>query len=189
MRSLVIGLDADGVLLDYLPAWLNALKERTGYELRVSEVRQWDITNYLPKNLHKELYAARTPALYRTVKPIPGAVAGYHKLLARGHCLVVITSDRPNFVAEKKSCIERYFPVSRIVLAEHGRKRDTLRADIFIDDALANDPDILFDQPWNREVPHPGRVLGWTELVARVDFLARRHPLPVRVHKHATSVV
>lgn len=177
MRSLIIGLDADDVMLDHLPAWLDALKERTGYELPKSEVRQWDITAYLPKSLHKELYAARTPALYRTIKPMPGAVEGCRKLLARGHRLVVVTSDHPDFVAEKRACLGRHFLARHIVFAGHGRKKDTLRADLFIDDALANDPDVLFDQPWNRGVPHPGRVLGWDELVQQVDELAQRSRL------------
>lgn len=175
MRPLLIALDADDVLLDHVPAWMDALEQRTGHRLPVEQIRDWWISNYLPAELHEELMQARTPALYCGMRPVPGAVEGYRRLLARGHRIVIVTADKSCFVPAKSAALARWFLARRIVVAD--KKRDTVKADLFIDDGLHNQPDILFTQPWNEDAELPAgmvRTKGWDELLKAVDQFAER---------------
>lgn len=165
---MLIALDADGVALDLHTPWADEFYQRTGVQVTPAEMNDWRWDKRLSPALRKEWWKARSPELYKKVEPIPGAVEGYRKLLGLGHRIVFVTADTPEFVAEKNACLARHFLArSNIVYATN--KRAAVKADLFIDDALHNEPDILFDQPWNQEpAPYAERVRGWDELVEAV---------------------
>lgn len=174
---MIIALDVDDVCLDLVPAWLQAYREAHAHELYPEAIAGWNLYEYVRPELVKQFYALRTPALYLGVRPVEGAQAGVRELAARGHTLVAVTSDTAEFVPVKRAVLARYFPQIRTIVFARN-KRAAVKADIFVDDGLHNEPDIILDRPWNRptspEAVNFRRAFTWPQVVFAVDVLAGR---------------
>lgn len=171
-----LGVDLDGVLGDILAVSVQALNDYFGREVRVEEVRDYDLSRVygLSREEIREFFAARQDLL-EEMPPMPGARLCLEYLYR--HCRLTIITARPPFQEDMtRHWLARYgFPYHDLVLVGSHDKREACRRagiDLFIDDRLENAlmlasegwPVILFAAPHNRASELPAgvvRLQGW----------------------------
>ena len=108
---------------------------------------------------------------YRNLQPIDGAVEAYHRMIEAGHHVSIVTSpwwQNPTCLQDKADWVEEHLgPDARNNMVLSGDKT-RVKGDYLIDDkpritGYYQHPEwkqVLFDQPYNREVDLP-RILTW----------------------------
>jgi 5'-nucleotidase len=169
----IIALDIDDVLLDLVTPWVAKYAALTGHQLTKADIRSWDMGQYTRPEWRERFYDLRTPDIYVDMCPIEGAQAGVEELLHQGHTLVALTHDQFTHVGPKAKRLRQLFPgLQHIVFAKE--KRAALHFDLLIDDGPHNYPEMLFDQPWNKNSPSRVgdlggvRVYGWADIPWRL---------------------
>lgn len=73
--EILIGIDVDDVVADFIPTWLQVIYEMTGHKLvRENHPPMWDVRPLLPPEMaHIPSRAWSIPGFYDRVQPIPGA--------------------------------------------------------------------------------------------------------------------
>lgn len=181
----IIGIDVDDTLLELTGTWLDAYFLASGHRLSVEDVLDWNISRYVLPDWagdqsltygNGRFHELRTPELYRTVRPIPGAQWGVRTLHEQGHRLVAITSDTRAHAREKRRALARWFPeLDEMVITQ---RKDCVRVDVLIDDAVHNVQAVscgalLFPRPANLLFPDSelragvARVTGWADILWR----------------------
>lgn len=182
MKQLTIGLDIDGVIVDYATAMLPVVSEVCGRSVSVRDLRCWDLTEALEIDKQEEAYIWEQTLqtdLLRHARPVEGAISG---LLELSRHEVWLVTARPSHMLD---LTESWLAVNNakydhLVLGRYG---DKLLAghgfDVFVEDYLeearaiaeAGVFSILLDQPWNQESALPQnciRVANWGRIVALV---------------------
>ena len=146
----VIGLDFDETLFWTNKSWLDVFNERTGYGARWEDIKGWDFSPAVPRELMPELMACRTPAIYNRCWPAPDALDAVRELHAQGHNLVVITHDSREFVQAKARLLRWFYPmlVGRMIIATD-KWAAVPGINLLVDDGVHNNPSILVGRPWN----------------------------------------
>ena len=175
MKTLTVALDADGVLLDIVTPWLAKYNREAGDTLRYEDITTWLWPLKYAEWTEARKDLLRTPDLYAAARPIQGALDGVNTLLDQGHRLVVVTHDFPTHLKSKIWALRYWFPVlEHVVFAKN--KRNAVRYDVLVDDAIHNNPEVLFAQPWNNygTPTWPGQLgaLHWPGVVSAVKMHA-----------------
>lgn len=149
-----VALDFDETLFWTNRSWLDEFERRTGFRAKWEDIKGWDFSPAVPRELMPELMACRTPDIYEKCWPAPDALDAVRELHAQGHRLLVITQDTREFVQVKKRLLKWFYPmlVGRLVVAKH--KWEAARFDLLIDDAAHNNPSFLVARPWNEAEGH-----------------------------------
>lgn len=181
LRPLHLLIDADGTWMDW-GAYFTELADRDYPHFpnipRHNEQRSFD----LKLGLNDEEAAAvdeifLNKDFYKSLKPFPGAVETYHKMLEKGHKVQIATSPwwaNSTCLQDKSDSIAKYF-------GEDARKgmallsdKTGLRGDYLFDDKpnitgvyMENGEkptwkQILVDQPYNRDIDLP-RIYTWED--------------------------
>lgn len=171
---MIISLDLDDTLAELLPAWLNAHAEQGGTRIAPTDVGDWGFS-CLPAEEHPAFYAVRTPALYQAILPMAGALEGVAALQERGHRLVVVSSDKAPYAAEKRAWLDRWFGPGTLPLVLAQNKWAAVSADVLVDDGPHNQPTILYTRPHNATAVSPRyRALHWSSVVFIVGLIEQR---------------
>lgn len=149
-----IGVDIDDVLLDTLESWLGAFNHLTGCNLRKFEVKDWDITKFIPPRYHNYIYGILfMPSIWKDVEPIKGAQRALEKLNEE-HDVYIISASSVYTVLSKWEKFEELFPfinIEKQVILCSDKK--LINVDVMIDDKYENlkKGDIVFTQPYNEQ--------------------------------------
>ena len=186
---LTLGLDLDGVCVDYLGSLREVIADQRGIDAaEMPEPTQWNLAEWgLTRDTFVEYHrkAVHHYRVFRKAAPVPGALAAVRRLSDEGVIIRVITHrcndgvDKRLVINDTLAWMSRFnLPYNEACFVED---KATVAADLYIDDAphvirplvAAGAPLLVFDQPYNRNEPGD-RVRGWTEAEASIrDAMAR----------------
>lgn len=197
MKSRIIGLDLDEVLLDFNNAFCAYHNRVYGTNICRNDLTVFEYADIL--NCSKEEAVKRVVDFYATPEhlnavPVLGAVEAIKKL-KDNNTLIIITSKPETLRGATSEWIDKYFPNSfkNIVFTNHfsgnGIRRSKgdvckeMGVDIFVDDNLENVENVLgvgisallFNAPWNQcdnqyDAKHPiVRVNSWQEIIEKLS--------------------
>lgn len=145
-KKLLIALDIDGVIFDFMEQFLRVYNLRRGTRVTVQ-----DITSFMP---HESLEAMiseeqwneafeyfENSGGYATLNAYEGVRTAIDNILAAGHEIVYVTSRHSNFKGQTDLCfILNKIPAKKIYYAPRGKRAilKKLNPDIFVDDAIKN---------------------------------------------------
>lgn len=164
-----IGLDMDGVVVDWQSAAVRMMNER-GYDLDVSDWKYW---NWLKDQIKPKdwewLWNKGARRSYQIPVPFPGAVDFVLKLMRKGD--VVVLTSRPQ--GTWKDTIDWWFRYVGVAPSgfnffESGYDKTLVPCDFLIEDnlnnanayaeAYPNATVILLNRPWNEHGPDENLV-------------------------------
>jgi 5'-nucleotidase len=182
MRILV---DQDGVLSGFDQAVHTALSKRFPPEkvIALENRRSFYYAGDYPEDMHDIInQILNTEGFHRSLPVIPGAIQAVKEMIAEGHEVTICTSpliSAPNCAAEKFGWITEHLGhewLNRTIIT---RDKTLVRGDILIDDKPEITGEmkplwqhVIFDAPYNRQVPNPLRIHDWTEwrnVIAQVN--------------------
>jgi 5'(3')-deoxyribonucleotidase len=162
--ELVLMLDCDGVLADYVGASLDVILRRLGRHYLPEQVTAWDFSSLPGWHEISDQYweLARSIGFCSQIEPFPGAVEGVRRLREIAH-VEFLTSPlhrSPTWTHERDAWLERHFGAHHHDIL-HVRKKYRVKADVLVDDNLDNvrgwtehHPDgmgILWSRPYNQD--------------------------------------
>ena len=174
-----IGVDIDGVVADFVTAFLPVLKDLVGREIRYEEITHYwfqDVLGYDDETEKRVREEIDRRDVLRHLSPITGSLETLNRL-GRDHEVHFVTA-RPGW---------KWGDVTRDWLAAEGYRYDSVLFreekkaeagegfDLFVEDYLENARDLaalgiqvcLYDQPWNQTDALPDgvvRVRTWEEI-------------------------
>jgi uncharacterized HAD superfamily protein len=183
-----LGIDIDGVVLDFVTAFCEVCRERYGYHIGYSDIFCHDLGEVLGIG-SSELKPIVTDTLdSHLIQPYPGAVEGLTRLRNDGHVINLITS-RPESLREKTISIlkENRIEYDDLSFAPFLEKTSNAEGiDLFVEDSLSEALELIrngtgvlvFKHPWNEKSLNVSRKLryvqDWPELVAVIRDIAKR---------------
>ena len=194
---MLIAVDMDGVLVDFVAGVIPAIKDLWGIDIREEDLLTTSIANEISEALIREDLVPETPAdiytrlfcpgFFSSLAPIEGAVEALEDLQAKGHTIVIATKAHllaGHILQEKAEWLARYLSnINYTVMAVNDMEvKRYINAHVIVDDdprALRNHPTaipICVSQPWNQdfvENPDIGACIieSMSELPAQVDFI------------------
>jgi len=179
-KDYIILVDLDDTIEDLLTAWVNYLNKVYDTNVDSEEITDWKISNFFPELTSEQLYEPLVdPELWKTVRPIPGAVKYLRKLIEEGFTVRICTASSPTSYALKmKHFVKRYLPFidTRLhCLCAHDKQ--LIKGNILLDDNFENllggsYKGILFNRKHNEKYPNPSnliRVDSWEEFYNIVE--------------------
>lgn len=179
-------LDCDGVLADFVAAFLDIVEEETGERFLHSDVGGFDIKIALGLDAAEAVrcYSRITPGFCGSLAPIAGAIEGVASLQDVADVYIVTSpwNSCPTWMSERELWLKKHFAIhhSRVI---HGSAKHLVRGNFLVDDKAetvirwqAAHPDksaVLWAQPWNEYEPWGGvRTNDWARLRALVEAVS-----------------
>lgn len=135
---LVIGIDADGVIINLQKAWLDWYNEKWDDDITLDEM-VWDFHKVVKPAAGKKVYEFLDDSdIYDNMKPLAGALDGVRKLISAGHDVKIVTASSEPTIPGKASWLHRYLPEVKARDIMYLHPKELLRLDIFIDDSPGN---------------------------------------------------
>ena len=188
MKQLAIGIDIDGVIVDYATAMLPVVSEVCGRLVSVGDLWHWDLRKALGIDDDEHAYIWKQTLetdLLRHARPIEGAVTGLLELSR--HDVWLVTARPAHMLDLTESWLaEHDARYDHLVLGRYGDKVQVGDGfDAFVEDYLeealtiaeAGVPTILMDQPWNQESALPDncrRVFDWQAVIEVIGRLEEK---------------
>ena len=164
---MIIGMDMDGCLVDFVGSALSRIKQLWGLDLDYEDLvtpRIEDIiTSRLKSPVSSEALCSALfqPGFFISMLPRPGAIDAVSTLLYQGHELVIITKahlQAPHIVKEKAEWLAYHLQnvEYQTIVIQSGGNKDLINVDVLVDD----DPDnlehptattICVEHPWNAD--------------------------------------
>lgn len=182
MKRLSIGIDIDGVIVDYASAMLPLLSQVCRRPVLLQDLRYWDLRKALDIDDDELAYVWEQTLgtdMVRHAPPIEGAIAGLSAL--RRHEIWLVSARPSSMLGLTLSWLADHgVGYDHLVLDRQGDKLSAGRGfDVFVEDYLeearilaeAGVFTILMDQPWNQEPVLPQnctRVADWRSILALV---------------------
>lgn len=191
--------DMDGVIFDLLTPWLDWINNDYDIQSRLfmdgrrvngeslnfkpEHVTQWDVAKSLGLTNEEAYRFFKNPFMYRSIKPIEGAIESLEYLCEAGLPLKICTAGIEH-VQPRIEKIKEYmpwWPVRDIVFT---KDKASVRGRVLIDDKIQNLLDfdsvngvsICYDQPYNQD--YKGlRVKNWKLLTYRLLMLYEKYNL------------
>lgn len=167
-RPKLVGIDADGVLIDTVPAVCALYNEDWGDSLDPADVTAWNFTDFVKPECGPRVYGYFKDArLYEIAEPVPGAVEGWAALQEiPGIRPLIVTSSFDGQEPGKRTALRRMGflpPIGddkvAMDMASVGDK-SVLDLAVLLDDYPPNFaevacPGIVFPAPYNRAMELP----------------------------------
>lgn len=188
--KLHLAVDLDDVVVNFFPHVLACLKREYGIDISMEQITDWDDNPVKHLRIFGEGrdwwdWLRGRDWLWAKADAIEGAIGGIDTLRRQGHYVEGLTS-KPEWA---EWCVWAFCgkwrpPFNRLTIAPLGeRKVDLSDAEILIDDAPHNvapwvaAPNgrsaILFDKPWNANVPidpiTTARAKNWADVLRIVE--------------------
>jgi 5'(3')-deoxyribonucleotidase len=183
---MLIVLDQDEVLCEWLNTVLKWYNEDRGTTYTRADVTQWDVISCLPNSRDFLRSILRYPETYRDLEPVPGAIDGVKKLIDDGHDVVIATAT-PKFAGisfhGKLEWIRRNMPFFDLDNFVSIKRKDLLvrQGAVLLDDgphnleawAKSGGYAVAYDHAWNhREIPGlSARVTDWKAFLELIGTL------------------
>ena len=196
---IVLGVDLDGVCADYETAFRSCVAGQLGCDEAdlppqtvLDGYTQWGLTFEAFEAAHRR--AVAEDRMFRRMAPLPGVSEALWELSDAGVWIRVITHRLLFSGTHEVSAADTAWwldahDIPYRDLCFIGDK-PIVGADLYVDDSphnllalrAAGKTAIVFDQPYNRQLPGP-RARSWDEVVrlvrAQLDARARQPPLPL----------
>jgi len=183
-RTPIIGIDLDEVIWGLTEAWLQRHNEITGDDVKVEDVKSWDITQYIKKGGRTELfYILEQKDFWQTVKPAAKSAEYLQRLMDDGYLIYIVTASSYRTVSPKLRHFFNLFPFikqGQVIIAE---EKQMIDLDLLVDDNPANlcggrFNRVLFDAHHNRwcdeEKINAVRIKNWDELY---EYITSNFPI------------
>ncbi|MFT9488304.1 MAG: hypothetical protein ACH0QD_13200 [Tepidibacillus sp.] len=173
-RSVVL-FDMDDTSVNFQQPWLDRLFEKTGIRINRGQLKQWDVSLYLPKHLVETLYEIiNEPNFFRHLPIREGVVEGINRLVAAGMDVVFLSASSRNAYVDKHDWILEHFPTFTRDNMIFTPRKDLVIGDYLVDDApqfLEMSPaktKIVMDAPYNRHLTNYKRAFHFTDAVEQI---------------------
>lgn len=173
--ALIIMVDIDGVIADFVGAFRKVVKKRYGVSLKEREIRVHDLFQVLGVP-EEEAYELILTTLRQDLGLIPGARMALNKLKTAGHTIVIVTSRPVKLAAATRRWLRVHrIPHDRLVFQSEGQKHNSKQVvDVVVEDHLREairwmakaDRVLIFDHPWNHSLNVKHRLIrvsSWNE--------------------------
>lgn len=156
IRRPIIGIDLDDVCWNMLESWISRHNEITEDDVKLSDIKGWDIMNYIKKGSHGMMfYILEQLDFWETVQPKELSQFYLKKLIDDGYEIYIITATSyKTFHLKMKRFIDLFpFIDPKNVIVAHNKQ--LIDVDLLIDDNPENLRNgfynkILFDAPHNK---------------------------------------
>jgi 5'(3')-deoxyribonucleotidase len=185
-----IGIDADGVLVQFHEPALEAIKLITGKQYTLEDITEFDFSNLVPESLREDFWTHmkhHMPKMCRHMKPFDGAVEAIKEIRAITRPkveLYVVTApfgSYPNWAQEREDNLLHHFGFTTDHIISTKAKH-MFAGKMLIDDLPRNIENwasrhpaatpVLWEQPHNRAYNIPGdiayktaRIKDWSSLI------------------------
>lgn len=184
MRKLTILVDMDDTIEQLLMAWIAAVNSRWGTAVTYDDIKSWDVSEAFPGLSHDQVYdVIMEDDFWDSVEPVPGAAEALRRFMDEGHSVYIVTATPYQSVrAKMEKLLFRYFPFlswDQVVITS---RKQLIRGDVLIDDAVHNlvggsYTKILMDSANNRAFDTSGtditRCMNWARAEELIDAMAR----------------
>lgn len=182
-----IGLDLDGVTVDFNGRWRSLYEQWFDREVDEERIDEWDsIVNatHFEEESHFWTWAESVPGFWEQAPAIPGALGGILELLQAGHTIEIITNRHERARFATTLWVSDHWPMYGQPPRLHMLRGDKAVIDVqvYIEDnprrirelVKAGKPNVIvFDQPWNQEeLPGTIRARSWHDVVGYIEVLA-----------------
>jgi len=137
MKKLLIALDVDGVLCDFISGALRIVEEVTGRRYEPSDVVEFNFTKALGLSANEsravmEAIGARR-GFAAALAPYPHARQGVRRLRELGEvfCVTSPWDSNDRWRAEREAWLALHFGIDRV---HHAEDKSPYQADVFVDD-------------------------------------------------------
>lgn len=185
-NSQTIVIDFDDTLCEFVRPAIDRVNQKHGWSIRYEDISDWQFSSF-PEAVRQAIYHEFSqPELYEAQTPIPGASEMLQKLIDAGHDVIITSSAYPKYMTTRATQIMTLFPMvpqENILL---GSRKDTVQADIMLDDARHNIErtrakyPILIRRPWNRSMTGLLSVNSFEDFLCLVERIAAQNPRPVQ---------
>ncbi|GGI07435.1 5' nucleotidase, NT5C type [Egicoccus halophilus] len=195
----VLGVDLDGVCADYEGAFRASVVRHFGREpdqlppqTVMDAYSQWGLTFEQFEQAHRK--AVLEDRMFRTMDALPGVSEALWRLSDAGVWIRIITHRLLFNWAHESTAADTAFWLDEHRIPYRDLcfigDKPNVGADLYVDDSPSNvialreagKAAIVFDQPYNRDLPGP-RATSWDDVVALVegelDARRRQVPLPL----------
>lgn len=191
-----IAIDIDDVVMDFWRSLEASIATEYGIELNYEDNKQWDEAPLK----HLDIFGAGRgwwdwlrdrDWVWATFRPVPGAIGAIDSLRRSGYYVELITKkpDWAEWTVWK--WLGRWRPAANrvTIIDSHQNKAEYSDAYLLIDDNIDNcidwlrtgRPIILFDRPWNREVPiqlrNQYRAENWRSVLELITLIEKESEL------------
>ena len=171
MTPKIIAVDIDGVICDLHPVWLKKYNADYGDDLRVCEIRNWNIHEFVLPSCGGKIYRyIENPAIYDECGYISGSKRATKFLRDHGFHIVYLTTVAPGTEGRKRQWLmdNGFFKLDDDYV-ETKESKSSFIADYMIDDSPANlegfaGKKILFGRAWNKNSGFPS-FKGWKKVI------------------------
>jgi 5'-nucleotidase len=197
--QIVLGVDLDGVCADYESAFRTSVAARLDLDPEglapqtiMDAYSEWGLTFEQFESAHRT--AVTEDRIFRHMEPLPGVSEALWQLSDAGVGIRIITARLLFSGAHETSAADTayWLDAHRIPYRDlcFISDKPNVGADLYVDDSPSNivalreagKTAIVFDQPYNRDLPGP-RAHDWNEVVTAVEVelegRARHVPLPL----------
>jgi 5'-nucleotidase len=197
--QIVLGVDLDGVCADYEGAFRTSVAARLELDAEglapqtiMDAYSEWGLTFEQFEEAHRT--AVTEDRIFRHMEPLPGVSEALWQLSDAGVWIRIITARLLFSGAHEVSAADTayWLDANRIPYRDlcFISDKPNVGADLYVDDSPSNivalreagKTAIVFDQPYNRDLPGP-RAHDWNEVVTAVEVelegRARQVPLPL----------
>lgn len=189
MKKPTLLIDQDCILADMLPYWLKRYNEIKGTDVKVSDVKEYDVG--LVCSDQKVLYdILNEPGFFYKVEPMPGAIKYFQKLLDDNYNVLIVTQPSQKAdtcIKDKRRWVGKYFKNYNLTDMIFCHRKEHIRGDVLFDDRPSHlinwkkaNPDSLtatLNWQYNVDVPTNFRgdlTSGWQEFY---DWVKKTFPL------------
>ncbi len=174
MSDPMIGIDMDGVLVNWIPDALSLVNERLGSSFIPEDVTEFNVNVCLGQAAGDIIWneVINSPTLYDDRSPEPLALETVEELGKLGRVVIVSSPSLGHIESKYRWLLRHGFHKDDIYLVE---SKEDLPLDVLVDDRAKTclrmkDRAVLFDRPWNRHVGDAlPRARGWAEVTSHVE--------------------
>lgn len=175
MKTLL--LDADGVFVDFVKGYLEAVFQVTGKRFTQDQITGFDIGKALgltPEEVEKVKHYIQ-PGFCESLDPLPGAIEAIQRLMLITDVYVVTSpfDSLPTWDYERRAWIKKHLGLGKNKIWQ-GSSKHMIRGDFFVDDRAENCVEwdahnagtaVIWESPWNVKHPWNGhRFNNWAKL-------------------------
>lgn len=180
---MLIGLDIDGVLVDFQGGWLRTYNRWFDRDLRIEDATEWgslvDLTHFQDEGAFFD-WVKDVPGFWAGLEPIPGALGGVWQLKQAGHRLEYITHRPEGAELDTYDWFGRHVPAAAYSKPHFTKDKSKIPCQLYVDDApkviralrAKGLPVIRYEHPWNEGVEATGVAHSWAELVDQIGALS-----------------
>lgn len=180
---MILGIDIDGVIADFVGSFLPKLNKYCKCEVK-------DIVDYdFEKNISINISEAELIELWRVVEEdkiykklglIKGSIKALNKL-AKNNTIKLITNRKEVNKKDTVLWLKRHkIPFTELIVAENRKEKilEMRKCDIVLEDSLGiarilsvlGKPVLLFDYPWNRMNKNIIRIKDWKQAINKIKL-------------------